>query len=172
MTTNQEKAHWEALAHCTTPLESKLHQGLVEHLNSEVVLKTVDSVSTAIDWLRKSFLYICLQRNPTHYGINARASATPDQLLESLLVAEIASLATDGIIAGSPGVTDESIESLQPTSLGKIMSRYFISIKTFRLFVGLKQQCDMRAILMALASASEFDALRIRAAEKSVSASA
>lgn len=39
------------------PVESQLEQHLQDHLNAEVVLKTVESKQDAVDWLTWSFLY-------------------------------------------------------------------------------------------------------------------
>jgi ATP-dependent DNA helicase HFM1/MER3 len=38
-------------------LNPSLHENLVEHLNAEIVLQTINSVPEASEWLKTSFLY-------------------------------------------------------------------------------------------------------------------
>lgn len=45
-----------------------LHHHLIEHLNAEIVLHTITDVSIALEWLKSTFLFIRIQKNPTHYG--------------------------------------------------------------------------------------------------------
>ena len=46
-----------------------LHTHLVEHLNAEIVLGTINDYSVALDWLKSTFLYVRVMRNPKHYNI-------------------------------------------------------------------------------------------------------
>lgn len=46
-----------------------LHSHLIEHLNAEIVLRTITDVSIALDWLKSTFLYTRIRKNPKHYGI-------------------------------------------------------------------------------------------------------
>ena len=45
-----------------------LHKNLIEHLNAEIVLNTITDVSIALEWLKSTFLYIRILKNPTYYG--------------------------------------------------------------------------------------------------------
>ena len=45
-----------------------LHKHLIEHLNAEIVLRTINDVSVALQWLKSTFLFIRIQKNPKHYG--------------------------------------------------------------------------------------------------------
>jgi ATP-dependent DNA helicase HFM1/MER3 len=60
---------YENLLNGTQLIESSLHNNLIEHLNAEVVLGTITDVSVALEWLRSTFLYIRVMKNPKHYGI-------------------------------------------------------------------------------------------------------
>lgn len=48
---------------------TSLHRHLVEHLNAEIVLRTLTDVTVALQWIRSTFLYIRALKNPTHYGL-------------------------------------------------------------------------------------------------------
>lgn len=58
------------------------HQNIIEHLNAEVVLSTITDVSVAIHWLKSTFLYVRLRRNPNYYHIPAHL---PEAQLEEQL---------------------------------------------------------------------------------------
>ena len=45
-----------------------LHEHLIEHLNAEIVLNTINDVSVALEWIKSTFLYIRVMKNPKHYG--------------------------------------------------------------------------------------------------------
>ena len=47
---------------------SSLHDHLIEHLNAEIVLNTISDVSVALEWIKSTFLYIRVMKNPKHYG--------------------------------------------------------------------------------------------------------
>ena len=49
-------------------LTLSLHHNLIEHLNAEVVLNTISDVSIALEWLRSTFFYVRVKKNPKHYG--------------------------------------------------------------------------------------------------------
>lgn len=49
-------------------IESSLHEHLLEHLNSEIVLETITDLPTALEWIKSTFLYIRACKNPGHYG--------------------------------------------------------------------------------------------------------
>ena len=52
-----------------TPIESQLLNGLVDALNAEVCLGTVTNIDEASRWLRYTFLYVRMLKNPLVYGI-------------------------------------------------------------------------------------------------------
>lgn len=64
-------------------IESNLHLHLTEHLNSEVVLRTIPDLSVAMNWLTSTFLYVRAKKNPKHYGFQIGLSS--DQLDNKLL---------------------------------------------------------------------------------------
>lgn len=58
----------------TALLESHLHQHLAEHLNSEIVLRTIHNLKVAMHWIKESFLYVRAIKNPCNYGFTAGMS--------------------------------------------------------------------------------------------------
>ena len=45
-----------------------LHLNLVEYLNAEIVLKTIVDVAVAVKWIKSTFFYARVMKNPKHYG--------------------------------------------------------------------------------------------------------
>lgn len=167
MTDEASKAKWEALAHCVAPIESCLHKNITEHLNSEVVLKSVTTIEQAKEWLQHSFFRIRLAKNPSHYDVDSETVCDPSELLNAILGRQLELLSTEGILSRSrePG----SMSTLEATSAGAILSRYSVSVKTFKNFSGLEEGADLQSVLQMLSGASEFETVRLRAAEKGVS---
>ena len=69
MTAHNELPYYLSLTNVQLPVESQLVKALPDHLNAEIVLGNVQSISEAVDWLGYSFLYVRMLRNPALYGI-------------------------------------------------------------------------------------------------------
>ena len=78
--TKEEKvSKYEKLMQGSEMLESSLHLHLIEHLNAEIVLRTIRDMETAKRWLEGTFLYVRLQRNSGHYKVEGdRSDASQD----------------------------------------------------------------------------------------------
>jgi hypothetical protein len=56
-----------------------LHRAIIEHVNAEICLGNISNLETAIQWLKASFMWVRMHKNPKHYGLDAVVS---DQQLE------------------------------------------------------------------------------------------
>lgn len=101
------------------PVESQYIKKLVDNLNAEVVMGSVQSLKEAVTWLGYTYLYVRMLRNPALYGINADDMAK-DPLLEQrrtdLLHTAAATLDKHNLIkydrkTGAFQVTDTHTES-------------------------------------------------------------
>src|SRR3989338_7740983 len=70
MTSQNLRLRYENLCSGHRPLESHLHLKLSEHLNSEIVLETIQSIDQAVSWLKSTFLYVRMVAFPIYYQIN------------------------------------------------------------------------------------------------------
>lgn len=117
MTQQENKSRFEKLVNCQAPLESSLHKNLTEHLNSEISLKTITSIESAVAWLQNTFFYSRLQANPRYYGLDGTGTAqTADERLEELVLNNVQQLDESGILQQDEGTSD-----LHSTSGGEIM---------------------------------------------------
>jgi len=79
--TRRETVHlYENLLSGCEMVDSQLLPCAVEHLNAEIVQLTVSDITLAIEWLKCSYLYIRIKKNPEHYGIK---KGIPRDLLEN-----------------------------------------------------------------------------------------
>lgn len=106
-----------------TILESTLHTNLAEHLNSEIGLGTIRSISTAKAWLRGSFLFQRLQKNPNHYSLGKDDNQSWEERVDELLLQSIEKLRQTQLVENGPR-GDELIS----TDFGDIMSKARLSL--------------------------------------------
>lgn len=113
---------YKSLVQGETILESCLHINLAEHLNSEIGLGTITNVNTAKGWLRASFLYQRMQRNPGYYALSLEGKKTVKDSVDELVMQSIAQLEKTKLVnhvesdGGSSG-------KLTSTEYGEIMSK-------------------------------------------------
>ncbi|KAI9571366.1 DEAD-domain-containing protein [Boletus coccyginus] len=133
---------YRTLAQGNTTLESSLHQNLAEHLNSEIGLGTISSVENAKDWLRHSFLFRRIQKNPRHYDIGKDENQTWEEKVDEIVMQSIHSLRDTQLIAYIEG--DGKLSS---TEYGDVMSKFYIRQTTMRAILNLPFPTTMREIM-------------------------
>ena len=74
MTKDTTKSRYESLANGTQKIESSLHLHLLEHLNAEIVLKTLRDVGMVLEWIKSTYFYIRVLKNPQYYKVNPAGS--------------------------------------------------------------------------------------------------
>lgn len=112
---------YKALVQGKTILESSLHVNLSEHLNSEIGLGTITSVSSAKEWLRGSFLFQRIRKNPKHYSLGKKDDQTWEERVDDLVMQSVENLRQTELIETTiDGVHSEELSS---TEYGDIMSK-------------------------------------------------
>jgi ATP-dependent DNA helicase HFM1/MER3 len=112
---------YKALVQGKTILESSLHTNLSEHLNSEIGLGTITNVTSAKEWLRGSFLFQRIRKNPKHYALGKDDAQTWEDRVEDLVIQSVAKLRETQLIEA--GGNDGENEDLVSTEYGDIMSK-------------------------------------------------
>nr|KAJ3422178.1 hypothetical protein HK105_000846 [Polyrhizophydium stewartii] len=69
MTTAERREYYLDVVSGRETIESSLHQNLIEHLNAEVVLGSIENKATALEWLNSTFLYVRIRKNPAYYKL-------------------------------------------------------------------------------------------------------
>ncbi|KAI7191105.1 P-loop containing nucleoside triphosphate hydrolase protein [Hortaea werneckii] len=161
MTRSQRAQHYERMLTGQEILESCLHRNLIDHLNAEIGLGTVTSVSSAKKWLTGTFLYVRLTENPEHYKLDSDAPGRDlDERLENICRKAISQLEHYDLVRAD--------EKLQCTEFGDAMARYYLRFDTMKVFLSLPPQAKISEILSVISQAAEFREVRFRAGEKSM----
>ena len=134
-------------------IESRLAAELESHLNAEVAMGTIRGLEDVMDWLETTFYYVRAASKPTQYGfegIRDRVRETLDSLIDEGLVA-----------------ADDDDLGVEPTTLGRLASKYYLRLETATRFRDLadRERLTVDAVLETVAAAGEFDSVSARSAE-------
>jgi ATP-dependent DNA helicase HFM1/MER3 len=177
MTRQAKVRRYETMVTGQEVLESKLHHGLIEHLNAEIGLGTIRDLASARNWLSKTFLYVRIKQNPSYYKLEgARSGQHIDEQLDDICLRDLALLQGANLVADG--------QRFKCTDFGEAMARYYVNFETMRIIVGLQpgaqiseivsglhkiclsSYCLLLVQLSALSQASEFQDIRFRSGEK------
>ncbi len=158
MTTEQLKLRYENLVSGQQLIESSLHENLLEHLNAEVTLSTITDVSVALEWLKFTFFYVRVRKNPKHYKMKSEHQL--EEKLQDLCVTNLNALAQVGVIEMS------DTTAVLPTRAGSLMARFYIAFETMRNFSRLDGDEGLDAMLKVLCRSREFGEVVLRRGEK------
>lgn len=162
MTKMSLKTKYESLLSGTQIVESSLHKNLAENLNAEIVLRTITDISLAMDWIRSTFLYIRVFKNPQHYGYPADIdNGTVEKKLQDLCLRELKSLASVDLINLS-----ENGKDLSPTAAGRLMANYCVTLATMGKFSDVKGSETLEELLELVASCHELSEVQLRVTDK------
>ncbi|XP_078310394.1 putative ATP-dependent DNA helicase HFM1 isoform X2 [Crassostrea virginica] len=164
MTKNQTKEKYESLVNGTQLIESSLHKNLIEHLNAEIVLHTINDISVAMEWIRYTFLYIRVMKNPRHYGMpTGMNKEQTEKRLQELCMRNLNLLNTYGMIT-----MDEETIDVKSTEPGRLMARYCIAFDTMKRFSKLGPDGSISELLYELCGCEEFAEVQLRNNEKKI----
>ena len=123
-------------------IESSLHTSLIEHLNVEIVLNTITNISEAVKWLKSTFLYARILKNPKYYGINISMPSSSlntnfetriNQYLNDLVKKNLQALMEVNLIEECD--LENSKSQLKATLNGQLMARYCLAFETMKLIL-------------------------------------
>uniref|UniRef100_A0AAR5PU90 DNA 3'-5' helicase n=1 Tax=Dendroctonus ponderosae TaxID=77166 RepID=A0AAR5PU90_DENPD len=129
LTSLQDKIKYEQMLSCSQIIESNLHKHLTEHLNAEVVLRTITDLEVAMRWLSSTFLYVRARKSPEKYKLPAGLSK--DKIDKKLL--EMCQIDLNKLVATGMIRMNQAIE-VTPTVIGEIMAKYYVAFETMKLF--------------------------------------
>ena len=167
MTAHSELQYYLSLTNLQLPVESQMIKTLPDHLNAEIVLGTVQSISEAVDWLSYSFLYIRMLQNPSLYGIIDPKNTLKDDPTLKRRRLDLAHTAACLLEKSHLIRYDRKSGALQSAPMGRISSQYYISHTSMALY-GRQLRPNMSDIeLLRLFSLSgEFTHITVREEEK------
>ena len=172
-TQDAKKDFYKHFLHTGFPVESSLHNVLDNHLGAEVSAGTITTFQDALDYLTWTFFFRRLHKNPSYYGLEISAeehnTITAQQIandyMTELVTKSLGELGQSGCISL---LSNGDVDS---TSLGKIMSYYYLSHKTIRhLVTHATRNASFDEVLSWMCGATEFDELPVRHNEDLINA--
>lgn len=134
------------------PVESNLNQYLSDHINAEIVAKTIENKQDCVDWITWSFMYRRLTQNPNYYNLQEISGTQINNYLSELIENTVEEL------EGSKCIAVEEEMELVPLNLGIIASYYYISFSTLDNFAkNLQSTIKMKQMIDILANSAEFE---------------
>lgn len=142
------------------PVESHLDHFLADHINAEIVTKTIENKQDAVDYLTWTFLYKRLVQNPNYYNMQGTSHSHISDWLSELVEQTLTDLEQ------SKCITIEDDTEISPLNLGVISCHYNIKYTTIELFQkSLNPKIKYKGFIEILSAASEFDHIPIRHGE-------
>ncbi|KAF8569475.1 hypothetical protein P879_05251 [Paragonimus westermani] len=143
------------------PIESSLLSNLNDHLNAEIALGTVTNIDDAVTWLKDTYLFVRLMKNPLHYGIQTDLSNS-DSALSDYLGRVVRSSALD-LDAAEMIRYEPQTGQLASTDRGRTASLFYIRFSTAAMVRDTLEPTTMLPQLFSvLSEASEFVAMKVR----------
>ncbi|CAH0730140.1 unnamed protein product, partial [Brenthis ino] len=163
MCAQHHKTFFTKLLNDCLPLESHLDHRLHDHMNAEIVTKTIENKQDAVDYLTWTFLYRRLTQNPNYYNLQGVTHRHLSDHLSELVETTLSDLEQSKCIA----IEDDM--DVQPLNLGMIASYYYINYTTIELFsLSLTSKTKIRGLLEIISSAAEYSDLCIRHREENI----
>ena len=156
---NDRLARYEKMVAGEEVLESSLHQNLIEHLNAEIGIGTINSLNSAKEWLASSFLNVRLQRNPDYYNLDSgETDGTPDDALLRWCENDLHLLCEANMV--------QDTGTLRCTEYGDAMARYCVKFDTMKTFLNAPGKAKVSEVLNILCQAAEFRDFRWKQGER------
>lgn len=164
------------------PIESQLLKGLIESINAEIALKTINSTKEGIEWLSHTYLFIRMLKNPEEYGIDPELiaqemktyKASTSKAIMNKKESFLKSVRNDlvyntFILLEKNGLVlfDKKSGSIQSTQLGIIASHYYLkyeSISTYN--QNIHPNMNMIDLFRLFSLSEEFKLIGIREEER------
>lgn len=152
-------------------LESHFGKKIAEHLNAEVALGSVSTLQNAIDYVKSTFFYIRLRKNPELYRKNIGNCYKIDEKLDlDEYIAEICRKLLSEMQEYDLLYFETKSNFIKSLDLGVEMSRYYVEFLTIkRLFAEYHESNDnnsMEKILKTLSQANEYEKFRSKLEER------
>jgi ATP-dependent DNA helicase HFM1/MER3 len=143
MTKSSNVERYERMISGQEVLESKLHLNLIEHLNSEIGLGTINNLNTAETWLCSTFLYVRMRQAPSHYCAEmSQADESPmssEDWIRTWCKRDIELLQKHGLVTNGLPLTC--------TEYGFAMSRYMVTFEVMKELLDIPKAPNMQELV-------------------------
>ncbi|XP_044500934.1 DExH-box ATP-dependent RNA helicase DExH17 isoform X2 [Mangifera indica] len=161
--TRRDTVHlYENLLNGCEMVESQLLSCLTEHLTAEIVQLTVSDITRAIEWMKCSYLYVRMKKNPQNYAV--RKVISKDRIekhIQELCVQKVNELSSHQMIWA-----DEDGFLLKPLEPGRLMTKYYLKFNTMKHIMQAQVNCSLEDGLHVICHAEEIAWIQLRRNEK------
>ncbi|KAK8947099.1 hypothetical protein KSP39_PZI006477 [Platanthera zijinensis] len=155
---------YENLLNGCEMVESQLLPCAIEHLTAEIVQLTVSDISLAIEWIKSSYLYVRIKKNPENYGIKRGIPREDlEKHMREICVRNINELAEYGMIW-----TDEDGFLVKPLEPGRLMTKFYLKFATMKSIIEAPGSCGLEDALRIICAAEEISWIQLRRNEKKI----
>ncbi|GMH24878.1 hypothetical protein Nepgr_026721 [Nepenthes gracilis] len=161
--TRRDTVHlYENLLNGCETVESQLLHCMTEHLTAEIVQLTVPDITRAIEWMKCSYLYVRMKKNPENYAVRKGTSIDRiERHMQEICVQKVNELARTQMIW-----TDEDGFLLKPLEPGRLMTKYYLKFDTMKYIMQTDSNCSLEDILHIVCRAEELSWIQLRRNEK------
>ncbi|XP_042032105.1 DExH-box ATP-dependent RNA helicase DExH17-like [Salvia splendens] len=160
--TRKETVHlYENLLGGCEMVESQLLPCVTEHLTAEIVQSTVSDITRAIEWIKCSYLYVRMKKNPENYSIKGPAGDRIERHLQEICVQKVNELSKYQMVW-----TDDDGFLLKPLEPGKLMTKYYLKFNTMKHIIEAPANCSVDETLRTICKAEEIAWIQLRRNEK------
>ena len=139
------------------PVESHLDHYLHDHLNAEVMTKTIETKQDAVDYLTWTFYYRRLAQNPNYYNLQGVSHRHLSDHLSETIEQALSDLEQ------SKCISIEDDMDLASLNLGMIAAYYYSRYTTIELFSSsITAKTSLKKLVEIVCAASEFDTMPVR----------
>eukprot|EP00056_Hartaetosiga_gracilis_P020004 m.17114 g.17114 ORF g.17114 m.17114 type:complete len:2059 (+) comp8097_c0_seq2:2-6178(+) len=161
-----KKNFYKKFMHEPFPVESSLAAQLPNHINAEIVAGTISNKQGVVDYLTWTYYYRRLVMNPSYYGLDDNSHEGINDFLTEMVEKCLSELDRSGCV-----LIDDETNTLEPTTLGRIASYYYLKHETMREFsTSITEGMSISQVLATLTDAAEFDELPVRHCEDELNA--
>ena len=150
------------------PIESQFLHSIADCLNAEINLGSIKTVEDGLAWIRRTFLYVRMHKNPVFYGLIEGKESVEDVLTDYLTLSlrRLQSCRMISVDGGSLVSREHLLWWFSGTELGRIASFYYIGHETLEIWLrGLRDAACERDVLFLLFDSAEFRNIIYRAEE-------
>ncbi|KAK9683521.1 hypothetical protein RND81_10G147600 [Saponaria officinalis] len=161
--TRKETVHlYENLLNGCEIVESQLLSCMTEHLTAEIVQLTVSDITRAIEWMKCSYLYVRMKKNPETYSmIKGISRDRIERHMQDICVKKVNELSSNQMIW-----TDEDGFLLKPLEPGRLMTKYYLKFDTMKHIMQAQSNCSLEEALHTVCKAEELSWIQLRRNEK------
>jgi ATP-dependent DNA helicase HFM1/MER3 len=146
LTRSDKRLKYENLVSGKTPLESRLHLQLIDHINAEIGLGTIADAESAKKWLRSTFFHVRCRANPKFYGLDATPGEV-EKMVESVCLYNLERLLNASLVGSSSG-------KLHLTAYGEAAAKYCVRFQTAEMIVGMNGSAKLKYVVRTYQSRS------------------